>query len=234
VNARVDFESALGKFNTSGNLKIDLPFNQFETTMSAFDWDMKNGLIELYTPVNLDKSYYFASTDKAKDGLRFKGKSAVYNLNNYLLQANGVPHIYIADSKIIPDGNLLTVNPGGIFDTLYNAIVWADTIDLKHKIYEATVFIESGNQLKGFGQYDFVSSKLGTQTIFFDSLAIASKSNKKQSEFALRTVGKGNIEESANFKLDQLFDYQGKVNLYSNEPFLEFDGYSKINLKMVI
>jgi len=231
VNARVDFENALGKFNTSGNLKIDLPFNQFETTMSAFDWDMKNGLIELYTPVNLDKAYYFSSTDKDKEGLRFKGKSAVYNLNNYLLQANGVPHIYIADSKIIPDSNLLTVNPGGVFDTLYNAIVWADTTDLKHKIYDATVFIESGNQLKGFGQYDFVSSKLGTQTIFFDSLAIASKSNKKQSEFALRTVGKGNIEESANFKLDQLFDYQGEVNLYSNEPFLEFDGYSKINLK---
>jgi len=233
VAANIDFTKKKGAFKSSGNLKIDLPYNNYQTTMNAFDWDIANGLIELYTPQNDEMDYYFRSTDKNQEDLKFIAKSGSYNLNNYYLNAYDVPHIMVGDSKIIPDSATLTVYPNGIIQTLNNATIVTDTLSSLHKIYDATVDIKNRKQFEGSGNYDYVSSIAGTQPIFFNKVETQSiaEGKKRKNDNLLRTIALGTIEEEQGFKLDEQFDFKGDVQLTSSKPFLTFDGFAKINMK---
>lgn len=232
VASNINFTTKKGAFKSSGNLNIDLPYNGYQTTMNAFDWDIANGMIELYTPKNDDKAYYFKSTNKNFENLKFIAKSGAYNLNNYYLNAYQVPHIMVGGTKIIPDSASLTIQPNGIIQTLNNATIITDSISSLHKIYNATIDIKTGNIFEATGNYDYSSSITGTQSLFFNKIEsqFAGDSKKRTTDNLYKTVATGTIEEDQNFKIDEQFDFKGDVKLTSNKPFLSFDGFTKINL----
>jgi len=231
VAANINFTEGKGAFKSAGNLKIDLPYNNYQTTMNAFDWDIKNGLIELYTPQNEDKSYYFRSTDKNREDLKFAAKSGLYNLNNYYLKAYQVPHIIVGNSKIIPDSATLTIQPSGTIQTLTNATIFTDTI-FSHKVYNATVDIKTGKEFEASGTYDYISLGNNVQPIYFNKVLskLVADGKKRKSDNLLKTTATGTIEEEQNFKLNEQFDFKGNVGLVGNKSFLNFDGFTKINL----
>ena len=232
VAANINFTKKKGAFKSEGNLVIDLPYNNYKTTMNAFDWDISNGIIELYTPQNDDIIYYFRSTDKSQEDLKFTAKSGTYNLNNYYLNAYQVPHIIVGDAKIIPDSATLTIQPNGTISTLNNATIITDTLSSLHKIYNATINIKTSKLFEGTGSYDYTSTNNGAQPIYFKKIEsqFVGDVKKKKNNGILITTANGIIEEEQNFKLNEQFDFKGEVSLTSNKPYLNFEGFTKINL----
>ena len=50
LNADVDFDEQVGLFKANDEfLETTLPYNQYQTTMNEFTWDMKNQTIEFAT-----------------------------------------------------------------------------------------------------------------------------------------------------------------------------------------
>jgi len=232
VSSIVNFADKTGEFkSTEDYILANLPYNKYRTTMSEFDWDMAKGLIDLRTPIDKEKRYYFESTNTKLEGLKFEAKSGLYNLNDYILKGYGIPFISIADAKVIPDSNKVTIIPGGTIQTLENATITTDTIYNYHKIYNATVDIKTGLEFLASGDYDYVSSTLKDQVINFDKITTEKEeTDKDKKSKRFYTKGYGTISEEQAFKLDKIIDYKGNVELKSRDKFLTFDGYSKINL----
>ena len=232
VSSIVNFAEKTGEFkSTEEYILANLPYNKYRTTMSEFDWDMAKGLIDLRTPVEKNKRYYFESTNEKLEGLKFEAKSGIYNLNDYILKGYGIPFISVADAKIIPDSNKVTIIPGGTIQTLENATITTDTIYNYHKITNAIVDIKTGLEFLASGEYEYKSNNLKNQTIQFEKItAEKEEDDKDKKSKRYYTTGYGNIPEEQEFKLDKIMDYKGDVVLQSREKFLTFDGFAKINL----
>lgn len=226
VSGRVDFGNRIGSFK-SNELDIATEFsnNLYKTEINEFFWDMDANILDFKAPAGSEGSY-FISTRGDQDSLKFLGTRAYFNMTTSIIDVTGVPYILVADAKIVPDSNKVVIQPGGLLDTLYNAVVYADTAHEAYKLYDAEIIIESKRTYKGNGTFDYVYEKAPAQPIRFNEIIIVEEEKRKGNLY--KTTATTTVAAEDSFMLNDGYAFTGTLNLQAEERYLEFDGAAKL------
>lgn len=229
VNSRVDFETRRGDFKSnSGTSIVQFPKNQYICYMDMFSWLMDSDEMELsknQADVNIDSELdlagsNFFSVHPEQDSLNFTAPKARYVVKESTIYCEKVEFIDVADARIYPVDQKITVRKKAEMDPLENAKIIANFITKYHTISEANVKITARQKYHASGKYPYVDSKGETQFIYFADIS---------PDTAFQTVAIGKVEQDANFSLSDRFDFYGTVELRAAEQFLTFDGATRIN-----
>ena len=226
LNADVDFDKQVGLFKANDEfLETTLPYNQYQTTMNEFTWDMKNQTVEFAALEG--KLGTFTSIHPDQDSLTFGGKTAFYDLKSNQLLIGGTPLIRSCDAFIYTETGDIEILPGGVMTTLNNAQIVADTINKNHVINRATVDILGRKDYKATGYYEYnIADK--KQEIFFSEIVGARVGKGSRAEKATETRALGSVEEEQQFYIDKKTKYLGEIGLSSSSQNLNFKGFAKL------
>lgn len=229
VNAHVDFEKRQGDFKANGTGSIvKFPVNQYICYMENFKWYMDQGEIELGgagkpkgggNDVTLEGPE-FISVHPKQDSLRFRAPRAKYDLKNYIIRAEEVKRILVADAEIIPDSGKVVIQKNAYMETLTSAMINANTVTNYHHLFGCVVDIYSRRSYTASGDYAYIDELKKDQIIHFAKIA---------PDTTGQTYAEGMISDSAKFQLSPAFDYRGKVVLAANNQFLVFEGSTSLN-----
>ncbi len=220
VKANIDFTSKKANFVTNDSLSlVQLPKNMYVCYLTKFTWDLHTKQIALGDPkdLNTDKrDLHFYSVHPKQDTLNFLSPYATYDLKNYIIGAEQVPYIDVADSRIVPNkDSVVTIRQEAFMDTLRNAKLYADRIHKYHTVYDATFFVKGRNNFSGHGMYDYVDETSTKHPLPLTKIKV---------DTALHTYGIGTLEEEQNFKLSSVFSYYGDYKMMSDHQYLNFNG----------
>ncbi len=259
VNADVNFDNKLGIFKSNGKKSyIDFPVNQYKCFMNYFSWHMGIDQIDIgtmqslkndsinnlvladsstvnpaieneayqfeltdtsYTAVELAASSRFLSTNPQQDSLSFYATSSSYDIKNFIIKAKKVKFINVADARIFPSSTII-IEPTSKIQPLNNAHIVANRETGFHKFFDATVNILGAKNYNGSGDYEYIDRLDSLQIIHFDQILV----NRD-----FQTFANGAISEKDSFKLSPEFSYFGKMDIHSDNQFIDFDGYTKMN-----
>jgi len=227
VFGSVDFDEQVGTFKANEEfLETTLPYNQYQTSMNEFDWDMKEETITFNAEAGSLGS--FISIHPDQDSLRFQGESAFYDLKTNQLNIGGVPFLVSADAFVYPDSGKVDIQPGGVMNTLNNARIVADTINQLHVINRATVDVRGRKEYRASGFYEYnIGDK--EQEIEFADIAGTRVGKGAMSEKRVATRAKGEVTEEDNFYIDHKTEFQGLISLQSESRNLFFDGFARLD-----
>ncbi len=236
-NTHIDFVKRKGDFVSNGGFsKIDFPQNMYMCFGQSFEWYMdkaeiginsianqvQNGLdtANMSTAVDLEIiGNEMISTHPAQDSLRFVTTKAIYNLKNYIINAQGVTLIKVADAAIFPDNKVVTILRKAEMKPLINAKILANTATKYHKLYNAIVNINSRKSYTAEANYDYIDENDKKFELYFDKVGVDS---------SYQTFATGSIAENDAFALSPQFDFTGKFKMNANKEFLTFSGGAKI------
>ncbi|MEO0897723.1 MAG: hypothetical protein AAFY71_15060 [Bacteroidota bacterium] len=194
------------------------PMHQYKTSLVKGDFSKETYDLVLQSP-SADSGNFFMSTHPAMDNLKFMASSAYYDILDKEIEISGVDQILIADARILPDSAFVVVEEGGYLKKLENSIIKADQDSEYHRIYDATVEVNSRTDYTGSGKYDYIEVEGNKQFIEFNDIRVNSD---------LTTVASGEIEEADEFYLTERIFFQGDARLDASRKFLEFEGEVKI------
>ncbi|MCH2214674.1 MAG: hypothetical protein MK086_05835 [Flavobacteriales bacterium] len=231
VNAHIDFENRVGEFKSNDEeTTVEFPVNEYICFMDEFKWFMDKNDISLETSremasdfvidTDLDMSRSnFISVREDQDSLNFMSPKAIYDLDTYTITADQIPWIRVADAKITPDSGRVIIRRRAQMDELVNASILANYVTQYHTINDAQVKINSRSDYKASGNYAYVDENKQERLITFESIGV---------DTSLQTVGAGKVLSIDEFFLSPHFEFQGNINLKSNDKFLTFDGSTRI------
>ncbi|TND02849.1 MAG: hypothetical protein FD123_3996 [Bacteroidetes bacterium] len=226
MNAHLDFEKREGEFKANGKGSIvEFPVNQYICYMDQFKWFMDKGEIELggkpkpsQAEINIEGPE-FISIHPKQDSLRFNAPRAKYDLKNYIISAEDVKKILVADAEIKPYKGDVIIEKNAHMKTLESAEITANAITRYHKLFNATVNIYAKKSYEAVADYAYIDENKGEQIIHFA---------KVTPDTSGQTYAEGSIADTAKFMLSPAFDYRGKVVLAANNQFLVFDGTTQL------
>ena len=125
----------------------------------------------------------------------------------------------IADAMVYPDSGKVVVEKQAKMRTLHNSKVVASYITQNHNRYNSTINVFGKKKYAGNGYVDYVDEINTTQTIYLHNLGVDSTG---------QTYGKGDIADTAQFKLSPFYEFKGSIKLFANNEFLTFDGQGRI------
>ena len=135
------------------------------------NWDIDKDFLSMSSNIESSSNgSTFISTHPDQDSISFIAKEANYSLKDYILYAQGVDSISVADAIIFPDSGKIVLNPDAIISTLEKSTVIADNIERYHEFTNATIDIFSLNSYSGSGFYTFIDSENNMQQMFFDNI----------------------------------------------------------------
>ncbi len=227
VLAELNFDEQQGRFRALGDtLNTVLPYNQFETSINAFDWDMAGETITFQAdPASPGK---FVSIRPDQDSLSFTARNAFYDLSSNQLRCGGIDSLIAADAFIFPDSGKVDIQPEGIIATLENAQIVADTTSQLHVINRATVNILGRKEYTASGYYSYPIGDR-EQEILFQNIVGTRVGKGLQSEKQVATRATGEVSDSANFYIDNKMLFQGTISLESESSQLQFDGFARLD-----
>lgn len=232
VNAHIDYNKQKGTLKSNAPYSlVRFPENQFYSYLDHFVWHMGKkefdlGLQQEY-PNEQMKSFKgdiqqgprYISVHPDQDSLNFVSSEATYDYKDNILQGSEVQYLDIADAKIYPADNNVTVKEDARIKTLKNAEILASDSTRYHRFDSATVNVKSRNRYKAEGDYKYVDRTGAKQTIHFNTIGV---------DTAYHTYAHTQIPKVQQFKLSPKFLYQGEVLLKAEEQRLTFDGATKI------
>ena len=212
-----------------GIAAINFPYAQMKTSITKATWDLENKMVTMVKPEDVDiSSSYFYSTRKELDSLAFNADSAVYVIDKQELHISGIPFIKVADAKITPEGNALTVLENSELQTLENATLVIDTLNEYHNLSDGTITIISRTKFEGDATYNLVSAT-DTFNIKFDQFKyVPLNPKKKKSKY--QTVSQGTIEESDDISVSPRMIFKGTTTMYATKQALNLEGFVKLDL----
>lgn len=231
VNAHVDFDKKKGEFKSNdGESFVEFPDNQYICYMDKFNWYMKNDDLEMEAAkrssneVKIDTDMdlagpNFYSVHPKQDSLSFRAPKARFDIKKKQITCTEMEYITVADSRIYPDSNKIIIEKKARMRTLKNSSIVSNYITKYHNILRATTDIKGKNEYESSGYYQYKDELGKIQEIFFPEI---------EPDTALRTYAKGEIKESAEFKLSPHFDYYGDVQMFAAEKELHFKGVTRI------
>jgi len=229
VNAIVDFEKRTGDFASNGKGSIvEFPVNQYICYMDNFKWNMDQGEIELSSrDANKPKDARmlelsgpeFISTNPKQDSLRFNAPKAKFDFKNYIISAQDVAWINVADAKIYPDSGKVTILKAAEMKTFSNAKIVANSITAYHTIYKANANVFGRKGYAASGYYDYVDEMKNKEPIYLANIRV---------DTTFQTIAEATVLDSSHFMLSPNYEFKGKVNLASNNQFMVFTGSTKI------
>jgi hypothetical protein len=196
--------------------------------MDNFKWYMDKGDIELSSrdagkPKDdrlLELSGpEFISTNPKQDSLRFNAPKAKFDFQKYIITAQDVAWINVADAKVYPDSGKVVILKEAEMKTLTNSKIIANSITAYHTIYKANSNIFGRKSYAASGYYDYTDEMKNKQQIYFTNIKV---------DTTYQTIADAEIKDTTHFMLSPNYEFRGKVNLASNDPFLTFNGTTKI------
>lgn len=221
--AHVDFEKREGDFKANGKGSIvNFPVNQYICYMENFKWFMDKSQLELSgnkptagaQGVKLTGPE-FISVHPKQDSLRFFSQRATFDYMNFIIDAEEVEEIRVADATVRPDSGKVTVERNAYMRPLENSQIEANSVTKYHHLFNCHTEIFARYSYTASGDYAYVDELKKEQIIHFSKVA---------PDTSGQTYAEGNIADSSKFYLSPAFDYQGKVILAANNQFLVFDG----------
>lgn len=229
VNAVVDFEKRTGDFASNGKGSVvEFPVNQYICYMDNFKWYMDKGDIELSSrdagkPQDARQLELsgpeFISTNPKQDSLRFNAPKAKFDFNKYIITAQDVAWINVADAKVYPDSGKVIILKEAEMKTLSNSKIVANSTTAYHTIYNANTNIFGKKSYVSSGYYDYVDEMKNKQPIYFANIKV---------DTTYQTIADAEIKDTIHFMLSQNYEFKGNVNLVANNQFLVFSGSAKI------
>ncbi|MDX2191557.1 MAG: hypothetical protein SFY32_17020 [Bacteroidota bacterium] len=233
-NARCEFFLEESYANISPEIKglasLEFPFNQFKTSIENARWEMDKKIVTMEADQEHLENSYFYSTSPEKDSLNFIGAKAVYDITSNLLKVDGVPYVKVADCKIMPDSNSITVYEGAQLKPLKKAVIRVDTLHGYHTLYNGKIDIMSRNSFTGIATYNYVNSRADTFKIKFEKFRLEESQISKR-ETKRQTVADGTIISESKFYIAPKILYKGKAKLKADNQLLAFNGKVKIDIQ---
>lgn len=227
VSGNVDFEKRIGSFKSNvTDIATEFTNNYYKTEINEFFWDMDANILDFKAPPGSEGSY-FTSTRGDQDSLKFLGTRAYFNMSTSIIDVTGVPEVLVADARIIPDSGKVVIQPGGLLDTLNNAVVYADTASQAFKLYNAQLVIQGKKGYTGSGVLDYVYENTPAQPVLFTNIAMEKEEDRKKTYY--HTTASTTVADTAGFKLNDGFGFSGKIGLKALEPFLTFNGLASLS-----
>lgn len=241
VNSHIDFNERKGEFQSNGEASfVEFPQNKYICFMDQFTWFMDREEIEMsaskkalanvpdntqnLSPTELEdvqlKGSQFISIHPDQDSLTFVAPSAKYNLKKYIISANEVKFIRVADATVYPSDGNVTIEKNAAMQTLKETKIIANNTNRYHTIFNATTNIYGRKSYSSSGSYNYIDEDDKVQVIKFDVVSVDS---------TYQTYAKGKIGITEDFTLSPNFGYTGDVNLFANQQHLVFDGSAKIS-----
>lgn len=231
MKSHIDFTTQKGEFTSNEDFTlVSFPENKYVSYLDHFKWDMRlkelaMGSSKLEPPATelADEGLVgprYISIDPAQDSLSFIAPIAVYDYDSNLIKANHVKYIDIADTRIYPEDEKLTVQSDARLRPLYNALIVANRNTKYFTLYKSTVYITGRNNYSGNAFYNYTDELGQQQSIFFNALGV--DDNHK-------TLGSGLIREEDGFTLSPNYRFQGKFSMTADNKHLTFDGGALIN-----
>lgn len=226
--AHIDFEKREGEFKANGKGSIvNFPVNQYICYMENFKWFMDKSQIELSgnkpaagaSKVDLTGPE-FISVHPKQDSLRFFAQRAKFDYQNFIIDAEEVKEIRVADARVIPDSGKVTVERNAYMRPLENSQIEANSVTKYHHLFNCHTEVFSRRSYTASGDYAYIDELKGEQIIHFSKVA---------PDTSGQTYAEGFIADTSKFTLSPAFDYQGKVILAANNQFLVFDGSTALN-----
>ena len=222
LKTHIDLLNREGIFYSNGSGSyVELPANQYISYIDKLNWNMDENSLSLGEEFSSGEGSVFISTHSEQDSLKFIAKTAFYSLKDYVIHANGVDSILVADAMIFPDSGIITVAKNAVIQTLYDAKILADNLTQYHTFNNAIVDIKSAHKYFGSGDYIYFDGLNKTQNIFFKEIKVEEKDTV--------TIAKSNILADNIFHIDSLLDFKGDIYLTADQKNLTFDGYFMIN-----
>ncbi len=221
--AHIDFEKREGDFKANGKGSIvNFPVNQYICYMENFKWFMDKSELELSgnkpaagaQGVNLTGPE-FISVHPKQDSLRFFAERATFNYFNYIIAAQEVKEIRVADAKVIPDSGIVVIERNAYMRPLENSKIEANSVTKYHHLFNCHAEIFGRFSYTASGDYAYVDELKKEQIIHFSKVA---------PDTSGQTYAEGFIADSSKFALSPAFDFTGRVILAANNQFLVFDG----------
>ena len=218
IKSHIDLVMREGTFysNGSDSSYVEFPANQYISYIDQLHWAMDEESFILGD----NKGGYGSRFISLQDSLSFVAKTADYSLKDYVIHAEGINEIAIADAIIYPDSGLLTVEKDGVIQTLHNSRILVDDLTEYHTFTNAIIDIKSAYNYTAKGDYTYKDVFNNEQYIFFNDISINEDST---------TIARGDIDIEKPFKIGNKFDFKGTVEIVSDQKNLTFDGYFMAN-----
>ncbi|HIP36163.1 MAG TPA: hypothetical protein EYG85_04860 [Crocinitomix sp.] len=229
VNAHVDLEGRKGEFKSNdGTSKVEFPVNQYFCYMDQFTWLMDSDEMDMSSSgkdLNIDSELdlagpNFFSVHPDQDSLRFRAPKATFSLKNKVITCSKIEFIDVADARISPSDQQIIVRKKAKMDPFEDATIVANFVTKYHTITNAHVEISARRKYLANGNYVYIDAKKNEYKIKFSEI---------RPDTTDQTIAMGEISMDENFKLSPQFDFYGDVFLQASEPFLTFDGATRIN-----
>jgi hypothetical protein len=226
IKADISFTTHLGNFTSNEDYTlVSFPENKYVSFLNHFEWNINRKELAMGSQTAAPPAVEVAeegltgpryiSIDPAQDSLSFISPVAYYDYDSNLIKATAVKYIDVADARIYPENERLTVMPDARLKTLYKAGLVANRNTHYYSLLNATLTITGRNSYTGSAYYDYVNEIEQKQTIFFNAVGV--DTNRQ-------TIGSGDIPESDEFTLSPNYRYQGKFYMQASQKFLTFDG----------
>ncbi|MDX2195416.1 MAG: hypothetical protein NW207_03275 [Cytophagales bacterium] len=214
-----------------GLASLTFPINQYKTSIEHAKWDMKHKIV--YMSINDDEDVnksIFTSTNPDQDSLHFNARSAVYDLQKKILNISEVPYIKVADCKIFPDSNKVTILENAQMKSFKKARLLVDTLFGYHTFHTGKIEIQSGEKFSGSATYDFINAHSDTFRILFTNFHLEEKMINKH-ETLRYTAAECEISEKEKFYIAPKIFYKGHTKMVAYHKLFSFDGKVKIDIK---
>ncbi len=226
VNSTIDFDEEKGYFKGNNDDVITkMPYNQYQTTLNDFVWDMKEATVTFQTDEG--QLGTFTSIHPDQDSLDFRGETALYKLRTSELKIGGVPFIQTSDAYVYPDSGDVQIFPGGVMAELQNAKIVCNTDNKYHTINKATVNVLGHKEYRAKGYYEYnIGDK--EQEILFENIIGTRVGKGKRSEKKSVTRATGEIAEDNPFFIDEKTKFRGTISLNAESKNLDFEGFAQL------
>ena len=217
INLRTEINllERTGTFQSNGNNSfVAFPENQYICFIDELKWFMDRSLVELGVSEGGSGSR-FVSTHPEQDSLSFVSRKASYSLKDYIIEAEEVDEIQVADAAIYPADGSVTVETGAIMRSFKGASILVNRDKRYHELFDADVTIYGGKSYTGRASVNYKGRGVEEQLIHFDSLYVDS---------VYQSVGIGTISSDKEFKFNPQFSYKGSVKMEGSMKEFYYDG----------
>ncbi|MDD3812577.1 MAG: hypothetical protein PHV14_09870, partial [Bacteroidales bacterium] len=142
--------------------------NQFKALPKSVEIDLDTETLKMESPV-------LCQARSKSDSLQIPAKEAIYGLSNSHLEATGVTFIDVADVRIYPDQEVLSISEGGKIDRLTNATMASRDTSLPHRFSQAIIEITDHRTYTGSGNYHYTDIAGRDFSIWFPSISSGDK-----------------------------------------------------------
>ncbi len=221
--------TALIQPEKEGVASLIFPYAQMRTSITNAVWDLEDSTVTMTKPANVPiESSYFYTTRKELDSLAFNAEEATYDFNSKELYVKGIPYIIVADAKIIPENNEMTILENFELQSFNHAELIIDIDNGYHYLYNGEIKINSRNEFVGSAIYRLISGA-DTFAIKFDSFITSEiYDNGKPVKM---TVSGGEVLAKDQLIIAPGFYYKGETKMYANKKALDLKGSAKLILR---